>query len=34
MSKPSVVEGDDQPNAKNNEEIVIGDVLDLWDSKT
>lgn len=27
MSKPSMVEGDDQPNAKNNEDIVIGDVF-------
>jgi hypothetical protein len=34
MSKPRIVEGDDQPNVKNNEDIVIGDVLDLLDSKT
>ncbi len=27
MSKPSMVEGDDQPNAKHNEDIVIGDVF-------
>jgi hypothetical protein len=34
MSKPSMVEGDDQPHAKNNEHIVARDVFYLWDLKT